>query len=166
MWKKWYTPLVELVCCASEILCKKLNNEVIGKKLSLMADESTNINNKSELSICIRFFKNNQPVEQFLGIRDLSDTKAHTIVNEISSELTKHNLLYLNIIECGFDGATNMSRNKSGVRRFISEKAGREVPYVHCRAHILSLALTSMRNKFPKIKHVFHVLKDIYKLFH
>lgn len=156
----------ELLCCTSEILCKKLNNEVFGKKFSLMADESTNVNNKSELSICIRFVKNNQPVEQFLGIRDLSDTKAHTIVNEISSELTKHNLSYQNIIACGFDGAANMSGNKSGVRRLISEKAGREVPYIHCRAHVLSLALTSMRNKFPKIKRVFHVLKDIYKLFH
>ncbi|CAI6357068.1 unnamed protein product [Macrosiphum euphorbiae] len=132
----------ELLCCASEILCKKLNNEVIGKKFSLMADESTNVNNKSELSICIRFVKNNQPVEQFIGIRDLSDTKAHTIVNEISSELTKHNLSYQNIIACGFDGAANMSGNKSGVRRLISEKAGREVPYIHCRAHALSLALT------------------------
>ncbi|KAL4119987.1 hypothetical protein QTP88_012737 [Uroleucon formosanum] len=59
-----------------------------------------------------------------------------------------------------------MSGNKSGVRRLISEKAGREVPYIHCRAHVLSFALTSMRNKFPKIKRVFHVLKDIYKLFH
>jgi len=50
-----------------------------------MADESTNVNNISELSICIRFVKNNQPVEQFLG-RDLSDTEAHTIANEINSE--------------------------------------------------------------------------------
>jgi len=41
---------------------------------------------------------NNQPVEQFIGIRDLSDTKAHTIVNEISSELTMHNQRYQNII--------------------------------------------------------------------
>ncbi|KAL4119988.1 hypothetical protein QTP88_012738 [Uroleucon formosanum] len=58
----------ELLCCASEILCKKLNNEVIGKQFSLMADESINVNNKSELSICIRFVKNNQPVEQFLDV--------------------------------------------------------------------------------------------------
>ncbi|KAF0753047.1 zinc finger protein 862-like [Aphis craccivora] len=94
----------ELLCCASEILCKKLNDEVFGKKFSLMADESTN-------------------------------------------------------------EAANMSGNKIGVRRLISEKAGREVPYIHCRVHLLSLALTSMRNKFPKIKRIFHVLKDIYKLF-
>jgi len=60
-----------------------------------------------------------------------------------------------------------MSGNKSRFCRLISEKAGIEIPYIHCRAHILSLELTSMRNKFPKIKRVFHVLfKDIYKLFH
>jgi hypothetical protein len=141
----------EILRCVSEILDKKLDNDVFGKKFSLMADESTNINNKSELSICIRFVKNNQPVEQFLGIVDLSDTKSQTIVDAINGELAKHNLSYENIIDCGFDGASNMSGNKSGVRRLISEKAGREVPYIHCRAHLLSLTLTSMRNKFPKI---------------
>jgi len=36
-----------------------------------MAYESTNVNNKSKLSLCICFVKNNQPVEQFIGIRDL-----------------------------------------------------------------------------------------------
>jgi len=131
-----------------------------------MAYESTNVNNKSKLSICIRIVKNNQPAEQFFGIVDLSDTKVHLIVNEISAELTKHNPSYQNISACGFNGVLNMSGNKGGVCRLISEKAGREVSYIHCRAHILSLALTSMRNKFPKIKHVIHVLKDIYKLFH
>uniref|UniRef100_A0A2S2PJ55 Zinc finger protein n=1 Tax=Schizaphis graminum TaxID=13262 RepID=A0A2S2PJ55_SCHGA len=156
----------ELLCCASEILDAKLDKEIYGKKFSLLADESTNINNKSELSICVRFVKNNQPVERFLNIVALSDTKAQTIIDAISNELTKHNLSYDNIIACGFDGASNMSGNKGGVRRFVSDKAGREVPYIHCRAHVLSLALTSMRNKFPKIKRVFHVLKDIYKLFH
>lgn len=156
----------ELLCCASEILDAKLDKEIYGKKFSLLADESTNINNKSELSICVRFVKNNQPVERFLNIVALSDTKAQTIIDAISNELTKHNLSYDNIIACGFDGASNMSGNKGGVRRFVSDKVGREVPYIHCRAHVLSLALTSMRNKFPKIKRVFHVLKDIYKLFH
>jgi len=99
-----------------------------------MADESTYFNNKSELSICNCFVENNQLVEQFLAIRDLSaDTKAQTTVNEISAESTKHNLSYQNIIARGFDGATNMSGNKSGVRRLISEKAAWEVPYIHCR---------------------------------
>ena len=86
----------ELLCCASEILDAKLDKEIYGKKFSLLADESTNINDKSELSICVRFVKNNQPVERFLNIVALSDTKAQTIIDAISNELTKHNLSYGN----------------------------------------------------------------------
>ncbi|KAF0773511.1 zinc finger protein 862-like [Aphis craccivora] len=156
---------VELEKLALVALKNPVYNQILNQNFE-ESDESTNINNKSELSICVRFVKNNQPVERFLNIVTLSDTKAQTIIDAISIELIKHNLSYDNIIACGFDGASNMSGNKGGVRRFVSDKAGREVPYIHCQAHVLSLALTSMRNKFPKIKRVFHVLKDIYKLLH
>lgn len=110
-----------------------------------MADESTTINNKSELSICVRSVKNNQAIEHFLGIMISSYTKAQTVINAISSELPKQNLQYENIVACDFDGASNIFRNKFGVRRLNSDKAGREVRYIYCQVLILSLALTSIR---------------------
>lgn len=70
-----------------------------------------------------------------------------------------------------FGGTSNMYGNKvKFVDLFLKKlEPGREVPrylIIQCRAHILSPALTCMRNKFPKIKRLFHVLKEIYKLFH
>lgn len=58
-----------------------------------------------------------------------------------------------------------MAGNVGGVRRKLSEKANKEVLYIHCRAHVLALAAASCRNKNQKVKRFFHVLKDIYKLF-
>jgi hypothetical protein len=55
--------------------------------------------------------------------------------------------------------------NVNGVRRKLSERTNKEVLYIHSRAHILSLAAASCRNKNQKVKWVFHVVKDIYKLF-
>ena len=43
---------------------------------------------------------------------------------------------------------------------------GYELPYVHCRAHILSLAVNSSRNKCAMIKRVLYVVKEIYNVFH
>ncbi|KAF0756154.1 zinc finger protein 862-like, partial [Aphis craccivora] len=65
----------------------------------------------------------------------------------------------------GFDGAANMAGNVGGVRRKLSEKAKRDILYIHCKAHILSLAAASCRNKNKKVNRFFYVLKDIYKLF-
>jgi len=58
-----------------------------------------------------------------------------------------------------------MAGNVGGVRRKLSEKAKRDILYIHCKAHIFSLAAASCRNKNKKVKRFFYVLKDIYKLF-
>lgn len=56
----------------------------------------------------------------------LSDTKAQTIINATSGELTKHNLQLENILSRGFYRASNTSVNKDRVSRLVSDKAGRE----------------------------------------
>lgn len=41
-----------------------------------------------------------------------------------------------------------------------------EIPFIHCRAYLLLLALTSDRNTYVSIKRTLQIVKDIYKLFH
>ncbi|KAL5243786.1 hypothetical protein ACI65C_011196 [Semiaphis heraclei] len=104
--------------------------------------------------------------ELFLCIVELSGTNAETITETIDRELKKRELDYSKLISLGFDGAANFSGSITGVRKRLSEIAHREIPYIHCRAHLLSLALTSARNKHVSIKRTLQVVKDIYKLFH
>lgn len=80
------------------------------------------------------------------------------VLNKTQSILPKKLLLVVLM------GRQTCRDNNSRVHRLISKKAGKEVPYIHFRVHILSLALISTRNKCPKIKRVFHILRDIYKL--
>lgn len=157
----------EFLSCIGDILdsrdSKKLNN----KHFSLMADESTNINNITELTILMRYVDEDKLIKDvFLCLVELNNTDASTITETIVNELSKRNINLNRIIACAFDGAATFSGNISGVRQRLSDKVQREIPYVHCRAHILALALTSARNKYPYVKRVLHVIKDIYKLFH
>ncbi|GLV40243.1 hypothetical protein CBL_07161 [Carabus blaptoides fortunei] len=134
----------------------------------------------SELLICIgevlrdemkktlrdkKVVEGNVVKEKFLNLIKIPDGRAETIAEAIDKELTSLNLKYENLIAFGFDGAANMAGNINGVRRKLSEKANKDVLYMHCRAHILSLAAASCRNKNQKVKRFFHVVKDIYKLF-
>lgn len=155
----------ELLECMGEVLRDELKETLKNKKFSVLADESTSLRNEMELSMMFRVMEDKAPVEKFLAIVKIPDGKAETIANAIDKELTALNLDYNNIIAFGFDGASNMAGNVGGVRRKLSEKANKEVLYIHCKAHILALAAASCRNKNRKVKRFFHVLKDIYKLF-
>ncbi|BFZ04961.1 hypothetical protein BsWGS_08000 [Bradybaena similaris] len=155
----------ELLVCMGEVLRGDLKKTLKNKKFSILADESTSLRNEMELSVMFRVMEDNVPMEKFLALVKIPNGKAETIANAIDKELTSLDLNYENIIAFGFDGASNMAGNVGGVRKKLSEKANKEVLYVHCRAHILSLAAASCRNKSQKVKRFFHVLKDIYKLF-
>jgi hypothetical protein len=102
----------------------------------------------------------------FLCIVELSGTNAETITETIDRELKKRELDYSKLISVGFNGAANFSGSISRVRKILPEIAHREILCIHCRAHLLSLALTSARNKYVSIKRTLQVVKDIYKLFH
>jgi len=158
---------IEILNCIGTVLETRDSNELKNKYFSLMADESTNIKNVCEMTIIIRFVTDCGKIrELFLSIVELSGTNAETITETIDRELKKRELDYSKLISLGFDGAAYFSGSITGVRKRLSEIAHREIPYIHCRAHLLSLALTSARNKYISIKRTLQVVKDIYKLFH
>jgi len=161
------TTAIELLYCIGCILDNRDTNILKNKYFSLMADESTNIKNICEMTIIVRFVTDCGEIrELFLCIVELPGTDAQTITETIDRELKKRELNYSKLISLGFDGAANFSGSITGVRKRLSEKSGRDVPYIHCRAHLLSLALTSARSKYITIKRTLQVIKDIYKLFH
>ena len=138
------------------------------KYFSLMADESTNVSNQSELSLVVRYVAPSPSFEvkvRFLCL-ELKSTTAESIFTAIDTELKKRKLSYYRLLSCSFDGAANFSGSVSGVRARLSGRKSHKLPYIHCRAHVLSIAATNSRNKHPIIKRTLHVVKDIYKLFH
>lgn len=143
------------------VLCNKL---VGCKEFAVMADESTDINGVEELSLCVRYINSTGVTEQFLGCWPLQSTKAVDITEAIVSRLPSFGLDPADIVAVSFDGASTMSGEHGGVQALLKAYAP-NLLYVHCRSHLLQLALVKACDAVPNIKRVLSAVTKLYSLF-
>ena len=81
---------------------------------SIMADESTDISSKEELSVCGRWIENGKAVEHFLGIVHAKEVTAKA--QYLLDFLQECGIPIQKLRGLGFDGASAMSGSKGGVQ--------------------------------------------------
>ena len=86
--------------------------------------------------------------EDFAGFIQLERMDAQTIANRLLSTVEGWGLNMSGLIAQGYDGASVMSGSRNGVQANVREKYP-NVTYVHCRSHVLNLAVSSGCNKVP-----------------
>ena len=134
--------------------------------LALMCDEATDLNTRTELSVCMRYLNSaGCSVECFLEIVPVPDTKAETITAQIVSTLESRSIDFSKIVWVACDGASNMSGNRSGVQARLQEGKCPDASYVHCRSHLLQLAYVNSCDKIKPIKKLFSAINSLYRLF-
>ena len=134
--------------------------------LAIMCDEATDLRNRTELLICIRYLmKEGISVESFVHIVPISDAKAETITNSIVTTLDTTGIDMTRVVWIVFDGASNMYGHKSGVQARLREKKCPNAHYVHCRSHVLQLACVHAGKKIKPIKNLFSALNSLYRFF-
>ena len=94
----------------------------------------------------------------------VSHTDSATLVITIEEVLCGHNLSIKDIRGQGYDGASNMSGQYSGVRSRIAVENSTAV-YVHCYAHVLNLVLVDTCSKNPIKKNFFGTIEALYVFF-
>ena len=83
---------------------------------SIIADESTDMSNKEQLSFCLRSLDENlNAFEYLLGFYQLENIQSDTMVHVIKYILIRMNLSLSNFRSQTYDGALNMIAKKSGV---------------------------------------------------
>ena len=113
------------------------------KYWSLMADETQDCSTTEQVSICVRYVNTKGEVcEDFAGYIKLEKMDAQTIADTLLSTIQGWGLDMSNLVAQGYDGASVMSSEKSGVQAKVKEKYP-NVTYVHCRFHVLNLAISS-----------------------
>jgi len=131
----------ELLHLMSAQVLRGLIQDIGNNYFSIICDEYTDISNKEQLTVCVRWVDNDiNAYEDFLGFYKIPDISANTITSVIKDSLLR---LSLSLERCRgqcFDGASNMLGKKSGVAKQIQDIQPKAFP-THCHAHSLSLGV-------------------------
>ena len=141
-----------------DVVCAKIISEVKKARFySIMADEVSS-HNEEHLPLCLRFVDENSEIrEEFIAFLKLKRVRAVDITNAIVSCLEGLGLSLNELRGQGYDGASTMSGEKSGVQKRIQEKQPKGL-YTHCAGHSLNLVMVSscfvlsVRNAIDHIK--------------
>ena len=119
-------------------IIRDLVSEMKGGFFSIICDDYTDISNKEQLTICIRWVdKELEAHEDFLRFHNVPGIGAETIVSAIKAVFLK---LQLSLVNCRgqcYDGASNMMGHKTGVGKRIQDLQPKAFP-THCHGHSLS----------------------------
>jgi hypothetical protein len=133
-------------------------------EFSVMADECTDINGREIVSVCVRIIENQEIAEIFLGSWPVESTTAAVVTASIIKALESYSLDPKGIICAAFDGAANMSGQRGGVQALLRAYSPNLV-FVHCRSHLLQLALVKSAADIVEVKRTLALLNKLYSLF-
>lgn len=133
--------------------------------ITLMADESTDIRVRNEMSLCCWYIEDGRAVERFICLQQLPDTTANTISKAILEWLTTAEIPLMKIYWLAFDGAANMSGKKNGVQAQLKEHLPNS-HYIHYRSHLLHLAAANVASGFKPLKVLFSSFNSLWTFFH
>ena len=101
---------------SKQLLRKKLDDINRSRMFSLMCDEYTDVSNKQQLSMCVRWIDDSlNPHENFLGFYELPNIVSDTIVSAIKDSLTLFIRLLSDLRGQTYDSASNVLGKRSGV---------------------------------------------------
>ena len=149
---------------SNEVARKIISNIQNSGMYAILVDETTDARNKQQLVFCLRWVDDDLTThEEFLGMHEIDSADSETITSVIKDILLRYNLsLDMCYGQC-YDGASVMSGSRSGVAARIQQE-NKKALYVHCLAHALNLAVSSVCDKSKILKQTFDIVNEICKL--
>ncbi|KAL4083864.1 hypothetical protein QTP88_029180 [Uroleucon formosanum] len=157
----------DLISCISEFLINQIKNEIKQYKFySIQIDDTTDISQKTQCSIIIRYVTDkSELVERFLGFHNVSeDRTAQGLFNLVNSVLHEFDIENKLVGQC-YDGACVMSGHLTGLQASVKEVAPNAL-FTHCLAHRLNLVLQHGCSINAKCRIFFANLTGIAAYFH
>ena len=143
-----------------DIIRAKIVEEVKEAKFyAVLADEISS-HNVEHLAVCLRFVDASGEIrEEFVSFVKMVRVRAVDIEQAITGLLTNLGLSLEDLRGQGYDGASTMSGEKSGVQRRILDKQPKAV-YTHCSGHSLNLVIAQACAE-PCVRNCISVIKAI-----
>ena len=132
-----------LLCIMGEIVQHKICASF--KKAcyySILADKMKDVSSHEQLSIVVRYVDVETGIvhERFLTYVEAKSQNPESLAAYILDTLSKFGIDHKFIVSQGYDGASVMSGQCSGVQQHIKNEASQAM-YIHCYAHCLNLVL-------------------------
>lgn len=164
---KYTSPEIQneiLTLMSQAVLCEIARKLQQAEFFTIMTDECVDCANNEQLAICIRYVDDNVNVhEEFIGLYQIPNILANTIVAALQDTLVRLNL---NLSRCRgqcYDGAGNMSGCKTGVKAQIQKQEPRAL-YTHCYGHALSLSIADTVRMVKSLGNVMDTVHELSKL--
>ena len=165
--RKYFSPEIvneQIALMGLSVLRKILDEIRSATYFSIIADEASDISNKEQLSICIRWVdKDFQIHEDPLEMIQVPETRALTLTNAIKDCLVRFSLPVGQCRGQAYDGASNMSGYLSGVATRIQNDVPSAV-YVHCLAHCTNLCLQSVGRQCSSVRDSLDLVMELSQL--
>ncbi|CAG8504672.1 9051_t:CDS:2 [Cetraspora pellucida] len=149
----------------SFVIEESLSNEIQNSPYwSIQIDESNTIKQEKMLAIVSKHLSDNYPVVQFLGIIQLDDAAAQSIVNNINHFLMAKKLDISYMYHMESDGASTMIGKKNGIATIFKKQN----PFLlehYCIAHRLALAAKDAAEKVPYFENYNSIVNNLYSYF-
>lgn len=157
----------DIISCISEHLLDQIHNEIKESLFfSVQADDTTDIVEKSQCAISIRYInKLGEIKERFLGFYDVSeDRTADTMYELLVSVLNPFDYKKKLVGQC-YDGAAVMAGSLNGLQKKIKDDAPFAL-FTHCSAHRLNLVLQNGAKTIKNCRIYFASATSIPGFFH
>lgn len=164
---KYMSPKIqnEIISSCNTIILNKLIHKInAAQGFSILADETSDISNVEQLSLCVRYVDviegQHFVKEDFLQFQPVTSMTGKSLAKNII-ECLKSFGIDLNFLRGqGYDGAANMAGMYNGVHRIIQNDYPAAL-YVHCAAHALNLAVTKAC-EVQNIRNCLGVIEKVY----
>ncbi|XP_031335766.1 zinc finger MYM-type protein 1 isoform X2 [Photinus pyralis] len=152
----------DLLQCMLEVCHGQVIEEINNSPcLAIIADETTDVAEKTQLVIIFRYVRDGEPIERFWNYLNPERYDAETLSKTILSVIDP---LIQNspnkLIAQSYDGAAVMSDQTAGVQALIKKKYP-FAHYVHCYAHHLNLIMSKAASANSQVRVFFGNLQDI-----
>ena len=129
-----------------------------------IADEATDVSNREQLNLSIRWVNDNYEVsEDLVGLFALPNTTASTITEVIKDFLVRCDLPFSLCRRQAYDGAATMQGRRKGVATQIRYTNPAALP-VHWFGHCLNLCLQNVGRQIPALQDALDIVREIGKL--
>lgn len=134
------------------------------KFVSIIADETTDCSNNSQLIVVLKYFHEKKVKERCISLINISDNKsANNIAEKIINLIKEYEIENKLTFQC-YDGAPVMSGSKKGVQAIIKENFN-NVRFIHCYAHQLNLIADKLLRENMNLKNILEIIDGIIAFF-